>query len=47
MLQLLQGYRTYIVGGLAVAIGVYMQNVELILTGLGFMGLRAAINNKQ
>jgi len=52
---MLSGYRTYIVGCAFVAFGVtgYVtgkldqnQAVEAVLTGLGFMGLRAAIGNK-
>ena len=43
---LLKGYKTYIVGGLTIAIGIYTQNNEMIMTGLGFITLRAGFTGK-
>lgn len=43
LLALTSGYKTYIAGLLAVVLGVYYQNVEMIMLGLVGMGLRAAI----
>lgn len=43
ILNYLDGKKTYVTGLLAVALGVYYQNMELIMLGLVGMGLRSAI----
>jgi hypothetical protein len=42
-LTYLSGKKTYTLGIISVVLGVYLQNTELIMTGLIAMGLRAAI----
>lgn len=39
----LKGYKTYIAGILCVGLGVYYNNMEMIMLGLISMGLRSAI----
>lgn len=43
ILAFLEGKRTYIAGLVSVVLGVYLNNVDLIMLGLVAMGLRAAI----
>lgn len=42
-LQLLKGKRTYIVAVLMVALGLLTNDTQMVLTGLGFAGLRAGV----
>jgi len=42
--QFLAGRKTYLIGGLTIALGVYFQNIEMVMTGLIAMGLRAGIS---
>ena len=44
ILDFLKGKKTYIAGILSVILGLYLNNMELIMTGLIGMGLRAGIN---
>lgn len=41
--SMLSGYKTYIVGVCAIIYGVYIKSPEIIVTGLGLLGLRNAI----
>lgn len=50
MKNLLNGYATYLVGGLIIVLGVYQfftseckSGLETVLIGAGFLGLRRAI----
>jgi len=43
IIGLVAGYKTYIVGIIAIAIGLYYGDKELVLTGLGFITIRAGI----
>lgn len=38
-----EGYKTYIAGIVCVGLGVYYNNMEMIMLGLISMGLRSAI----
>ncbi len=42
-MDFLQGKKTYIVGLLFIALGLLQGDPQLVLTGLGFMGLRSGI----
>jgi len=50
---MLNGYKTYIIGALAIAFGIYLETVttgsgtELIFLGLGFMGMRHGVQKSQ
>jgi len=41
--EYLKGYKTYIAGIVCVGLGVYYNNMEMIMLGLVSMGLRSAI----
>ncbi len=43
MFELLQGSKTFIIGGAMIIVGIYNQDVEMILAGAGFMTVRDAI----
>ena len=42
-MKALNGYKTYLVGILSIALGVYYSNMELVMLGLAAMGLRHAM----
>ncbi len=37
------GYKTYIIGICAVVYGIYVKSPEIVITGLGLLGLRNAV----
>lgn len=39
----LKGKKTYIIGGLMIALGLLTENYEMALQGAGFCGIRLAI----
>ena len=41
--EIFRGKKTYIVGILFILLGIIQGDTALILTGLGFMGLKAAV----
>ncbi len=43
MFELLQGSKTYIIGGAMIIVGIYNQDIEMILQGVGLMTLRAGV----
>lgn len=47
IIGLVAGYKTYIIGLIAIAIGLYYGDKELVLTGLGFITIRAGIAKMQ
>lgn len=43
----LKGYKTYFIGLLMIGIGLYYQDKQLVLEGLGLITLRAGLKNVQ
>lgn len=46
MFEFLDGKKTYIIGGLMVALGLLTENNQMVLEGLGFLTLRVAISKQ-
>lgn len=44
IISFLVGKKTYIIGGLMIVLGILTGNNDMVLQGLGFMTLRAAIS---
>ena len=44
--ELTKGKKTYVVGVCALVYGAYMKDKEIILIGLGLLGLRHGVNNE-
>ena len=42
----LKGKKTYVTGIIAVCLGVYYNNIELVMIGLTAMGLRAGLTKQ-
>jgi hypothetical protein len=43
LINAISGYKTYLAGVIAVGIGIWQNDINLIMTGLVAMGLRNAI----
>jgi hypothetical protein len=43
LLEVVSGYKTFLAGAIAIGLGIYQNNTELIMLGLVAMGLRSAI----
>lgn len=41
--EFLNGKKTYIVGTLFIILGLLQNDITMVLTGLGFMGIKSAI----
>ena len=44
ILNFLSGYKTFLVGLAGLVYGIYVNNMEIIITSLGLIGLRQAIS---
>jgi len=47
IMQLFSGKKTYIVGGLMIALGLLTQDNQLVLEGLGIITLRAGVSKSK